>query len=149
MVRAYVDTNVFLYAIGTEHRYREPCRALVRAMAGGSLRGETSVETLQEIVHHRRRRGDPEATERGRQAMALCHAVHALESPLALAALDLIDRHPSLPTRDAVHAATALANGIDTVLSTDQDFDVLTSLNRVDPLDDHGAMGIVAESPRA
>jgi predicted nucleic acid-binding protein len=133
--RVYLDTNVFLYAIGTEHRYRDACRALVRALGTGSLRGETSVETLKEIVHHRRRRGDMDATERGRQALALCHTVHTLDVPVAFAALDLIDQHPSLPTRDAVHAATALANGIATVLSADQDFDAVAGLTRVDPLD--------------
>ncbi|MBA3437995.1 MAG: type II toxin-antitoxin system VapC family toxin [Thermoleophilaceae bacterium] len=133
--RVYVDTNVFLYAIGTEHRYRDVCQGLVRALGTRSLRGETSVETLQEIVHHRRRRGDTDATERGRQALALCHTVHTLDATVALASLDLIDRHPSLPTRDAVHAATALANGIVTVLSADQDFDGIAGLTRVDPLD--------------
>ena len=135
MSRVYVDTNVFLYAIGTEHRYRDPCRALVRALGAGSLRGETSVETFQEIVHHRRRRGDRAATERSRRAVALCHAVHSLELPIALAALDLIDRHPSLPIRDAVHAATALAKGVATVLSADRDFDAVAGLTRIDPLD--------------
>ena len=149
MTRVYVDTNVFLYAIGTEHRYREPCRSLVRAMSRGSLRGETSVETLQELVHHRRRHGDPDATERGRQAMALCHVLHALEPPIALAALDLIDRHPSLPTRDAVHAATALTNGVATVLSADQDFDAVTGIIRIDPLDHRGTAELQADPPGA
>lgn len=135
MTRVYVDTNIFLYAIGTEHRYRDACRALVQALGTRSIRGETSVETLQEIVHHRRRRGDTAATERGRQAVALCHTVHTLDTAVALAALDLIDRHPALPTRDAVHAATALTNGILTVLSADQDFDGVAGLTRIDPLD--------------
>lgn len=135
MTRVYVDTNVFLYAIGSEHRYREPCRAVVRALGTRSMRGETSVETVQEIVHHRRRRGDATATERGRQTLALCQAVHPLDSRIALTALELIDRHPSLPTRDAVHAASALASGIVTLLSADRDFDAIEGLTRIDPLD--------------
>lgn len=135
MTRVYVDSNVFLYAIGTEHRYRAPCRELVRAMGARRVRGETSVETLQEIVHHRRRRGDRAATEQGRRVVALCEAVHSLDTEMALAALDLIDRHPGLPTRDAMHAATAYTLGIRIMLSADDDFDEIDELERIDPLD--------------
>lgn len=135
MTRVYVDSNVFLYAIGTEHRYRTPCRELVRAVGSKGLRGETSVETIQEIVHHRRRGGDQAATEHGRRAVALCDAVHPLDTEMALAALELIDRHPGLPTRDAMHAATARAVGIRIMLSADDDFDEIDGLERIDPQD--------------
>lgn len=144
MKRIYVDTNVFLYAIGTEHRYRDPCRELVRAMGARKLRAETSVETLQEIVHHRRRRGDQTATERARRAVALCEAVHPLDTEMALAALDLIDRHPGLPTRDAVHAATARTLGIGIVLSADSDFDPVGGIERIDPLDQAAVERVVS-----
>lgn len=138
MTRAYVDTNVFLYAIGTEHRYREPCRALMLALGDGRLSGETSAETIQEIVHHRRRRGDAEATERGRRAAELCTTVYAFDRELALASLGLIDRHPHLPTRDSVHAATAIARDLRFVLSADRDFDTVGGLERIDPADSTG-----------
>lgn len=135
MTRVYVDTNVFLYAIGTSHSYREPCRAIVGALGAGHLSGETSVETLQEIVHHRRRRGDADATGSGRRAADLCSVVHPIDRQLALAALDLIDLHPDLPTRDALHAATALATDVAVMLSTDSDFDAIPAIKRVDPAD--------------
>lgn len=133
MNRVYVDSNVFLYAIGTDHPHREPCRTLVRAFAEGQLTGETSVEAIQEIVHHRRRRGDAAATERGRRAAEVCAAVHPFDREVMLASLELIDRYPALPTRDAVHAATALAVGVTLVISADRDFDGVTGLERVDP----------------
>jgi predicted nucleic acid-binding protein len=140
--RIYVDSNVFLYAIGTEHRYREPCRAFVRALAGhDELSGETSAETIQEVVHHRRRRGDTQATERGRQTADLCAAVHPFDRDTMVAALRLIDRHPMLPTRDAVHAATALAVGVTLVVSADRDFDAVTGLERIDPCDVDSLIG--------
>lgn len=135
MIRAYIDSNVFLYAIGAPHRYRDACRALLEATAERRLRGEVGVEVLQEVVHHRRRRGDPEATSRARQAAAICLAVHELTPEDMVAALGLIDRHPELPTRDALHAATALQRGMTVVVSADADFDVVPGLRRVDPLD--------------
>lgn len=145
MTPVYFDTNVFLYAIGAEHRYREPCRALVGALGGGTLRAETSIETIQEIVHHRLRRGDPDATEQGRRAADLCAAVHAFDRELAMASLELIDRYPTLPTRDAVHAATALAGGVRLVVSADRDFDAVEGLERIDP----GEVAAVARLVRA
>lgn len=74
-------------------------------------------------------------TKRGRRAAALCTVVHPFDWDIMIAALDLIDRHPDLPTRDAVHAATAIATRIDIVVSADRDFDPLSGLARVDPTD--------------
>lgn len=135
MTRVYLDSNVFLYAIGAEHRYREPCRELVRAAGERRLRAETGVETLQEVVHHRRRRGDPGATDRAREIIDICTIVHGLRPEDATAALVLMDRHLDLPARDAVHAATALAHGLAILISADTDFDALSELRRIDPLD--------------
>ena len=134
MSRAYIDTNVFLYAIGTEHRYRDPCRRIIQALGQRTLVGETSVETLQEIVHHRRR-GDRAAPERARRAAALCDRLHPVDHEIAFLALDLAERTHDLPPRDAVHAATVLARGSGLVVSADHNFDLVSDLERVDPLD--------------
>jgi len=57
--RVFVDTNVFVYAIGADHPYREPCRRVVGLIAASRLLGETSVEVVQEFAHVRgRRSGD-------------------------------------------------------------------------------------------
>lgn len=50
MTRFFVDSNVFLYALGAEHRYREPCRRLIELADAGHLRPEASVELVQEIL---------------------------------------------------------------------------------------------------
>lgn len=47
----FVDTNVFVYAVGRVHPLREPAR---RLLADSAARGETlvtSVEVLQELLH--------------------------------------------------------------------------------------------------
>jgi predicted nucleic acid-binding protein len=41
-----------------------------------------------------------------------------------------------LGSNDRIHLATALANGIDTIVSADSDFDHVRAIRRVDPLDD-------------
>jgi hypothetical protein len=52
-----LDSAVFIYAIGVDHPYRAPCRALVTAMRSGDLVGEASVLAVQEVMHQRLRTG--------------------------------------------------------------------------------------------
>lgn len=49
--------------------------------------------------------------------------------------LDLIERIPTIRGRDALHAATALTYGIDTIVSPDRAFDGIPGFTRVDPRD--------------
>lgn len=136
MTPAYVDANVFLYMMGAEHRYREPCRRIVRLLGERRVHGEISVLVLQEIVHHRRRRDDANATSRARDVAALCEAVHDFTIDDLQRALGLVDRHPELTTFDAVHAGIAMGRNLGVVLSADRDFDAIQELRRVDPLDE-------------
>jgi uncharacterized protein len=133
--RVYVDTNVFLYAAGADSRFRQPCVDFLRAVVERKVSGETGLMTLQEVVHHRQRRGDRQATARGREVLSICTVVHPVDRHVGVSALDLIDRHPGLETADAIHAATALTQGIALVVSADDDFDQISGLERVDPLD--------------
>lgn len=136
MTRVLVDANVFIYALGADHPYRDPCRDVVAALARREIQAETSVEILQEVVHVRRRRnGARDAAARAREILAWDLPVHELGVDDLERALKLIESDGSLPVRDAVHAAVALNREIDAVLSTDRDFDRIDGLARVDPAD--------------
>jgi predicted nucleic acid-binding protein len=50
-------------------------------------------------------------------------------------ARQLVERHPMLNTRDLIHAAVMLENGLTCILSTDCHFDQLTEIERMDPRD--------------
>jgi uncharacterized protein len=133
-VRFFVDTAVFLYAVGAEHPLREPCRELVRRFAAGSLNPEASVELVQEYVHVRTRRGmaRAEAVAEGRDLALLCR-LHAVEEAELHRALALFAATPGLGLRDAVHAVTALDRGVGLIVSPDRAFDAVPALKRVDP----------------
>ena len=136
MTRVLVDANVFIYALGTEHPYRDACRDVVAALARREIAGETSVEILQEVVHvRRRRRGSADAAARAREILAWDLPVHEFDVDDLERALGLVARDDSLSIRDAIHAAMALNREIRTVLSTDRDFDRIEALNRIDPAD--------------
>lgn len=139
MTRVLVDANVFIYALGAEHPYREACRDVVAALARGEVQAETSVEILQEVAHVRRRRkGGADAAARAREILAWDLPVHEFDVDDLERALGLIERDDSLPVRDAVHAAMALNREIGAVLSTDRDFDRIEGLTRIDPGDAAG-----------
>ncbi len=89
---------------------------------------------IQEVVHHRlRRTGDRSiASADGRDTAALCTLLNFDREVLDLS-LDLIERIPTIRGRDAVHAATALAYGIETIISPDRAFDGIPGLTRLDP----------------
>jgi predicted nucleic acid-binding protein len=135
LTRVYLDSNIVLYAIGEESRFREPCRMLLRRVVNRELVGETSVLTVQEVVHHRQRRGDAAPAAHGRDVLSICAVAYPLDRSVVQMALTLMDGRPRLGTADAIHAATALAHGIETVISADSDFDSVAGIERVDPLD--------------
>lgn len=134
--RALFDTAVFVYAVGTDHPYREPCRRLVEALGGQHVHAEASVELVQEFLHQRARRtGDrPEAVRLAQRVAALC-TLHEVEVRDLRLALDLFAAHDALHARDAVHAATAINRGITSIVSPDRAFDDLDGLVRIDPRD--------------
>jgi len=133
--RFLFDTAVFVYARGTSHPYRAPCRELVEAARTGKLAGEGSVELVQEYAHLLLRRGLPRRSVRdeARDVAALFRG-HDFEEPDLALALGLIADHPALSMRDCVHAATALRRGVGLIVSPDRGFDSVPGLERVDPM---------------
>lgn len=134
MRRFLFDTAVFLYAVGAEHKYQRPCRHLVELASRDQIRGEASVELVQEFVHVRARRSGDRlgATRDAEDVASLCvlHEVTELDLHLALS---LFRTNSAIQMRDAIHAATALNRGIDAIVSPDRGFDDIEGLERLDP----------------
>lgn len=128
------DTAVFVYARGTEHPYRQPCRDLVDAARAGRIHGEGSVEIVQEYAHVLIRRGlsRPVIRDDARDVAALFRT-HEFDQADLAKALALVAEHPEIGMRDAVHAATAIRRGIDLIVSPDRGFDAVHGLERLDP----------------
>lgn len=145
MHQALIDTNVFVYALGAPHPYREPCREIVRRQGRGELAGSVTPVVLAEVVHQRLcQTGDrAEAVKRGRQVAAVFR-VHATESSDADLASEVYARVEQLDAFDALLAAVALNRGIDTVVSADRGFDRIDEITRVDPTDKDGLARIWA-----
>ncbi|MHA6693654.1 type II toxin-antitoxin system VapC family toxin [Homoserinimonas sp. A520] len=131
-----VDSAVVVYALGADSPWRQSCRRLLVQAGQQHFRAYASVEMVQELVHHRlRRSGDRAASaQQGRYVSSLFTLLNFDREVLDLS-LDLIERLPMIRGRDAAHAATALAYGIDTIVSPDRAFDGIPSITRLDPSD--------------
>lgn len=136
MRRFLYDTNVFVYALGAEHPYREPCRELLASQRDERVRGEASTALVQEFCQQRWRqtghRGRSAADAAGLAAGLVLHEVTRAD---VSAALDLYAGHDRLDPLDAIYAAAALNRGIEVIVSADRAFDGIRGLERVDPLD--------------
>lgn len=131
-----IDSAVVAYALGVDSPWRAACREILWQIEQDRFRAYASVEMIQEVVHHRlRRSGDRAASaQQGRYASSL-FTLLAFDREVLDLSLDLIERLPAVRGRDAVHAATALAYGIDTIVSPDSAFDGIPGLTRLNPLD--------------
>ncbi len=134
--RFLYDTSIFVYALGREHPYKEPCREIVRSAAAGDLQGEASGDLLQELMHQRvRRTGDRHDAAMAARNIAKLAWWHPVEPNDVQRGIDLFEAHPGLDARDAVFAALAINRGIDAILTTDRAFDGIDELERIDPAD--------------
>lgn len=128
-----VDANVIVYA-AIPSRYREPCLQVLAAIAAGKADGKVSTSVFEEVWHL-------ELSGRVGPIRGLAERAYRAFTPLLPVTDDIVARALRLDTRrlgsnDRIHLATALANGIDTIVSADSDFDHVRAIRRVDPLDD-------------
>lgn len=132
----FVDTAVLMYAAGTEHPLRDPCRDVLRRISDGELDAAISAEVVQEILHRFTRIGRPEAgTQLARAALDLFAPVLPITHATMRRVPDLLERHPALAARDLVHVATCLEEGITDVISPDRGLDIVPGIRRLDPME--------------
>lgn len=142
MATMFLDANVFLYAIGGDNPHREACRAILSAAGRGTLEAVTDSEVLQEILHVRSRRVN---VRDGAAAVRAAAAIVADVLPVTRAdvpvACDLLERHPTLGARDAMHVAVMTNARLTLIVSVDRDFDCVETLKRLEPVHAIGVIG--------
>ncbi|MBI4730474.1 MAG: type II toxin-antitoxin system VapC family toxin [Acidobacteria bacterium] len=129
-----LDTTVLVYAVGSDHNLREPCRRLVEVVSEGRLEATTTVEAIQEFVHVRaRHRGRRDAVDLGR---AYARLLAPLLRPTAEdldGGLSLFARHQALGPFDAVLAAAATSAGAEALVSADAAFSRVPGVKHIHP----------------
>lgn len=129
-----VDANILMYAAGAAHGHKAPSTRFLERVARGEVDAVVDAETLQEILHRYRalRRWQD-----GKRVYDLARQLFPTVLPITADILDrarlLMDQYPSIMTRDAVHAAVVLHEGLDSICSYDRDFDRLREIERTQP----------------
>jgi len=117
----FVDTNVFMYAVGREHPLREEAREVFLT---GVATGEvlvTSAEVLQELLHAylpvNRVETLDAALELARRRLG---AVWPVEREDVELARTLVDKHAGLGARDLIHLACCVRRGVSRIRTFDR-----------------------------
>ena len=130
----FIDANVIMYAIGGAHPLREPCRTALSKIKDGLIQVVTNTEVLQEMLYRYFSIKKPSQGEAAYSAlMEICDEILPITLHDMDLALDLLKKHPSITSRDAVHAATMINHNIKEIISTDPHFDLIPDIRRIPP----------------
>jgi predicted nucleic acid-binding protein len=131
-----LDANIFIYASGGVHEYREACGRVVDAVSAGSISANVDIEVLQEILHlyHSRRETDVAIAVFTSIADAF-REPYQVNRPIMILAAGILGANRHLQSRDAVHAAVVIENNLEGIISADRGFDNVPGLVRFDPLE--------------
>ncbi len=117
----FVDTNVFMYAVGRRHPLRDSARDFFRASTRDRTPLCTSSEVVQELLHAYVPVGRLQTLD---VALALLAGSEVDVWPLdfedVTLARQLSDTHPGLGARDLCHLASCRRRGVKQIKTFDQ-----------------------------
>lgn len=117
----FVDTNVFVYAVGRKHPLRPEARTFFEEALEDRTPLVTSAEVLQELLHVYLPVGRLETLDAALQlAEARIGSIWPVEPDDARTARRLVDRHSGLAARDLLHLASCLRRDVHRIRTFDR-----------------------------
>jgi predicted nucleic acid-binding protein len=117
----FVDTNVFMYAVGAPHPLRDPARDFLLGVFEEDRVLVTSSEVMQELLHAYLAVSRRAEIDRAFTLIESCtREVWSIEAQDISLAWALAETHPALAARDLVHLATCERRGVDEVMTFDR-----------------------------
>jgi uncharacterized protein len=101
----FIDTNVFMYAVGREHPLRDRARRFFVRLIEQREPSATSAEVMQELMHAYLPVGRLETLDAALLLVESVAEIWPIEAEDVRAARLLVDAHPQLGSRDLVHLA--------------------------------------------
>lgn len=127
-----VDSNVIMYAAGSEHPHKAPAIAFLGRVAAGKIEATIDAETLQQILH---RYQSQRRWSGGATVYAFARALFPDVLPVTGAVIDiakqLLDLESTISGRDAVHAAVVSEYKLNGICTFDRDFDRIAGCKRI------------------
>ena len=118
----FVDTNVFMYAVGRSHPLRDPARRFFEeAIEDPDQALCTSAEVLQELLHAYLPVGRIDTLDAALVlARSTMREIWPIEPDDVDIARALVDEHPELGARDLLHLACCRRRGVKRVQTYDR-----------------------------
>lgn len=137
-MKVFVDSNVMMYAAGSEHPLKARAAEFLRAVQQGKIRAVTSTEVLQEILHKYHRLGRTDIGERVYAlSIQLCEEVLPVTLADTDACLNFLNIS-GISARDALHAAVMLNHNLTSIATFDAGFDAIPGITRLSLLQGAG-----------
>lgn len=132
-----LDANIFIYAEGGEHPYRDPCREILNEARGDRAEYAVDVELVQELLdfYGRRKQAD-RALAAARSTFKLFPDPFPITRDEIERAMQLLTPKSRLSPRDAIHAGVCLNFELEGIVSADKAFDHVPGVTRFDPIED-------------
>jgi predicted nucleic acid-binding protein len=127
----YLDSNVFIYAALSVDEIGEKARALLRKVQRGEEQASSSMLTFDELVWAvKKYRTIEDAINAGEAFLNFPNIkLTIVDGELLTLALNLIRKY-KLDPRDSIHAATAILEKAEAIISTDPHFDKIKETQR-------------------
>lgn len=127
----YIDSNVFIYAALNTEEIGERARALLLKVQQGKEQASSSALTFDELVWAvKKHRTVEDAINVGEVFLNFPNLrLTLMNGELLASALNLIRKY-RLDPRDSIHAATAILERAEAIVSTDTHFDKIKEIRR-------------------
>ena len=129
----FIDSNIFMHAISLHGRECGRCRDFIKKIAKGEQNSTTSVLVLDEVVWLVLKDATPEDAAAAWEKILNIPNLKVLDIDRSVARLVPAFLKQGLDPRDAIHAATMKAHGVETILSYDSHFDSVKGIRRQEP----------------
>jgi uncharacterized protein len=128
----FIDSNIPMYLVGNDPDRKVEARRALERLASEQRHLVTSSEVFQELLHRYASAGRRDALQPAFDVLReIVDDVFAVEEADVLLAKDLVQAHPRLAARDAVHVAVMRRRRIAEILSFDRGFDEVSGISRV------------------
>ncbi len=128
----FVDSNIPMYLVGSDHRHKADARHLLESAIAGSERLVTSSEVLQEILHRYVAIDRRDAIQPAFEVLlGVSDEVLPVERRHTERAKDIVLGSRHVSARDALHVAVMELAGITRIMSFDTGFDTIPGVMRL------------------
>ncbi|MDP4039800.1 MAG: type II toxin-antitoxin system VapC family toxin [Candidatus Pacearchaeota archaeon] len=128
----YLDTNIFIHALGNPDKKVNACINLLDKILNNKIEAYTSFLTWDEFLQIIKRQMEMDkAISESQKFLNFPNLIFLdVNEKVMSKAQELVLRY-NLKPRDAIHAATAIVGGIKEIASDDTDFDRVKELKRI------------------